>query len=128
MGTIRSFEDLEVWKLGRQIRKKLYEVARRLPEHEKYTLAPQIRNAALSLTANLAEGYGRFHFKENVQFGRISRGSAFELLDHLITCNDEGYINNGELQETRDELSSFLRLLNGYIRSIGKAADAGKRQ
>lgn len=112
MGTVNSFEELEVWKVGRTARKALYALARRLPEHERYNLAAQIRSAAISLTANIAEGYGRFHFKENIQFCRVSRGSACELLDHLIACCDEGYLEKDEDQELRRHLLMFLRLLN----------------
>jgi four helix bundle protein len=82
---LRSFEDLDVWKVGRDLRKHLYRVADRLPEKERYNLAAQIRSAAVSLTANVAEGFGRFHFKENTRFCRMARGSAYELLDHLIS-------------------------------------------
>ncbi|MBM4121033.1 MAG: four helix bundle protein [Nitrospira sp.] len=128
MGLIKSFEDLEVWQVGRTLRKRLYALASHLPEHERYNLAGQIRSAAISLTANLAEGYGRFHFKENAQFCRIARGSACELLDHLITCRDEGYVEKEEYQELRRELFTFLRLINGYIRSIGKAGGSEKSQ
>ncbi len=128
MGTIKSFEDLEVWQVGRMIRKKLYARTSSLPEHERYNLVAQIRSAAVSMTANLAEGCGRFHFKENVQVSRVSRGSACELLDHLITCNDEGYLEKEEFQELRRELLTFLRLINGYIRSIGKAGNGKSGQ
>lgn len=68
MNAITTFEDLQVWKVARELRKRLYAVARGLPELERYNLAPQIRRAAVSITANLAEGFGRFSFKENVQF------------------------------------------------------------
>lgn len=122
MNPITTFEDLQVWKVARELRKRLYAVARGLPELERYNLAPQIRRAAVSITANLAEGFGRFPFKENVQCCRISRGSTYESLDHVITCHDEGYLNDGELQELRRTIARFLQLLNGYIRSIGKAS------
>jgi four helix bundle protein len=89
--TIRTFQDLEVWRVGRAIRNHCYEIADKLPQQERYNLASQIRRAAVSLTAIVAEGYGRFHFKENIQFCRISRGSAYELIDHLITCHDLEY-------------------------------------
>ncbi|MCX5729130.1 MAG: four helix bundle protein, partial [Nitrospirae bacterium] len=85
----------------------------------------QIRRAAVSLTANVAEGYGRFHFKENIQYCRIARGSAYELIDHLIACQDESYLGKNEAESLHQELLTFLRLLNGYIRSIGRA---GNRQ
>ena len=104
---------------------QLYIVANRLPDSERYNLAAQIRRAAVSLTANVAEGYGRFHFKENVQFCRIARGSAYELIDHLIACQDESYLKKSEAESIHQELLTFLRLLNGYIRSIGQA---GNRQ
>lgn len=121
---IGTFQDLEVWKTGRAIRRQFYRVAQRLPNHERYNLASQIRRAAVSLTANIAEGYGRFHFKENIQCCRISRGSAYELIDHLIACQDETYLTAEETDSLHEELLTFLRLLNGYIRSIGTPAQA----
>ena len=71
------------------------------------------------MTANVAEGYGRFHFKENIQYCRIARGSAYELIDHLITCQDERYLAKEEAETLHRELLTFVRLLNGDIRSIG---------
>jgi len=124
-GTVRTFQDLEVWQVGREVRMRLYIVANRFPDSERYNLAAQIRRAAVSLTANVAEGYGRFHFKENVQFCRIARGSAYELIDHLIACQDESYLKKRDAESIHQELLTFLRLLNGYIRSIGQA---GNRQ
>lgn len=120
---VTSFQDLDVWRTGRDIRRRLYLIliANRLPNLERYNLASQIRRAAVSLTANIAEGYGRFHFKENIQCCRISRGSAYELVDHLITCQDESYLTKDEVESLHEELFTFLRLLNGYIRSIGTA-------
>ena len=119
MATARTFQDLEVWKLGRSLRRKLYEIAKTLPAEERYNLAGQIRAAAISLTANLAEGFGRFHYKENAQFCRIARGSACEVQDHLLTCLDEGYIPPTLHQELDRELTTFLRTLNAYIKAIG---------
>ncbi len=116
---VTSFQDLDVWKSGRDIRKRLYLIANRLPNLERYNLASQIRRTAVSLTVNIAEGYARFHFKENVQCCRISRGSAYELMDHLITCRDESYLTKDEVESLHEELLIFIRLLNGYIRSIG---------
>jgi four helix bundle protein len=120
-GTVRTFQDLEVWQVGRDVRGRLYVLVSRLPDSERYNLSAQIRRAAVSLTANIAEGYGRFHFKENIQYCRIARGSAYELMDHLITCQDERYIAKDEVEALHGELLTFVRLLNGYIRSIGKS-------
>jgi len=105
----------------RDVRVRLYIVVNRLPDSERYNLSAQIRRAAVSLTANVAEGYGRFHFKENIQYRRIARGSAYELIDHLITCQDERYLAKEEVEALHRELLTFVRLLNVYIRSIGKS-------
>src|SRR5437763_7147494 len=86
----RTFEDLEVYEAAREFRKRMYRVARRLPEEEKFALANQIRRAAVSVTNNIAEGHGRFHFLEQIKFMIQSRGSLEELLDDLNVCADEG--------------------------------------
>jgi four helix bundle protein len=123
MEPINSFEDLDVWKVGREIRRDLYRLATHLPKHEQYCLGQQLRTAAVSLTANIAEGYGRFHFKENVQFCRIARGSAYELLDHLIACKDQGCLDESQYEEIKRKLVRFIQLVNGYIRSIGRSGN-----
>jgi four helix bundle protein len=125
MEPIKSFEDLQVWKVGREIRKDLYRLANQLPRIEQYCLGQQLRTAAISLTANIAEGYGRFHFKENIQFCRIARGSAYELLDHLIACKDQSYLDEGQHKDLQGKLLRFIQLVNGYVRSIG---DVGKKK
>jgi len=119
MAAVKSFQDLEVWKLGRDLRRRLYDIAKGLPAHERYNLAAQIKAAAISLTSNIAEGFGRYHYKENVQFCRIARGSGCELMDHLTTCLDEGYIPTAQHEKLGQELETFLRVLNAYIKAIG---------
>jgi four helix bundle protein len=125
MNPIKSFEDLDVWKVGRQIRRELYTLTTGFPKQEQYCLGQQVRTAAISLTANIAEGYGRFHYKENIQFCRIARGSAYELLDHLIACKDEEYISEKQYKDLQVQLRRFVQLINGYIRSIGRVGSKG---
>ena len=86
-----TFEDLEVYQAARCFRRSMYKVAKALPEYEKYNLANQIRRAVLSLTNCMAEGHGRFHYQENIQFLRQSRGSLQELIDDINVCMDEDY-------------------------------------
>src|SRR5918996_3038262 len=88
----QTFEDLEVYQIAREFRKAMYRVARRLPEEEKYALASQVRRAAVSLTNNIAEGHGRFHYLEQIKFMLQARGSLEELLDDLNVCEDEEYL------------------------------------
>ena len=125
MNPIKSFEDLDVWKVGRQVRRELYVLTTDFPKQEQYCLGQQVRTAAISLTANIAEGYGRFHYKENIQFCRIARGSAYELLDHLIACKDEEYVSEKQYNDLQVQLRRFVQLINGYIRSIGRVGSKG---
>lgn len=92
-----SFEDLEVYKIAREFRKKIYKLAKELPEEEKYNLSSQMRRAAVSMTNCIAEGHGRYHYQEEIQFLRQSRGSAEELIDDLNVCLDENYIEKERL-------------------------------
>lgn len=117
----KSFEDLEVWKKGRELRLFVKELIRKFPSDEKYALTQQIRKSSRSITNNIAEGHGRFFYQENIQFCRISRGSLTETLDHVIVAFDEDYITQQELEEFRLLYKECLRLLNGYISYLKKA-------
>jgi four helix bundle protein len=87
----RTFEDLEVYQAARAFRKKMHGVTRQLPDFEKFELASQVRRAAVSLTNNIAEGHGRYHFADQVRFFLGSRGSLQELV-----------VMNGYLRYLRD--------------------------
>ena len=117
---IRTFEDLEVWKKGREVRLFVQNVVKKFPQEEKFALLLQIRKSSRSITNNIAEGYGRFFYQENIQFCRISRGSLSETLDHMIVALDEEYITAEELNDFRALYNECLRLLNGYIGYLKK--------
>ena len=89
---VSTFEDLEVYQVAREFRKRMYRVARGLPDIERFGLAGQIRRAALSLTNNIAEGHGRYHYLDQIKFTLQSRGSLEELIDDLNACEDEQYL------------------------------------
>ncbi|MGB9156298.1 MAG: four helix bundle protein [Chthoniobacterales bacterium] len=114
----RTFEDLEVYQAAREFRKAIYRVARRLPEIEKFGLAAQIRDAAVSLTNNIAEGRGRFHFLDQIKFMLNSRGSLEELLDDLNVCLDENYLPADEVETLKSDGWRVHKLINGYIRFV----------
>lgn len=77
----------------------------------------KIRRSAASVTANIAEGFGRYGYQENAQSRRQARGSLYELRDHLTTCVDEGYVSSTEGKRIDLLAQSVGRLLNGYLRS-----------
>lgn len=74
--------------------------------------------AARSTTANIAEGYGRFHYQETIQYCRHARGSCYEVLDHIIEARDSGYIKDELVSECRKHLELAVKLINGYIRYL----------
>ena len=113
-----SFEKLEVYKLAREYRKKIYKLTHELPKEEQYNLVVQMRKAALSLTNNIAEGHGRYHYQENIQFVRQSRGSLEELLDDLNVCIDEDYADKGYIEGFEQEGYALLKKLNGYVKYL----------
>ncbi|MCX7824942.1 MAG: four helix bundle protein [Verrucomicrobiae bacterium] len=114
----RSFEELDVYRAAREFRKRMYGVARKLPDIERHGLASQIRRAAVSFTNNIAEGHGRFHYLDNIKFVLISRGSLTELVDDLNICEDERYLPPDEIASLRQEADRVLQLINGYIRYL----------
>ena len=121
----QTFEDLKVYQVAREFRKAMYRVARRLPEEEKFALANQIRRAAVSLTNNIAEGHGRFHFLEQIKFMLQARGSLEELLDDLNVCEDESYLSTQEIETLKQDGWRVHKLINGYIRFLRSRAAAG---
>lgn len=119
--SIKSFEDLECWKACVDVSRLISGLIKKFPAAEKYDLIDNMKRAAHSTTRNIAEGYGRFHFKENIQFCRVSRGSLFELIDDLITCKDENYITAEEYADGRIKIERALAILNGYINYLQRA-------
>jgi len=113
-----TFEDLEVYKKARQFRKAMYGVTRRLPDFEKYELASQIRRATVSLTNNIAEGHGRFHYLEQLKFLFQARGSLQELIDDLNVCEDEDYLLSSEVVALKEQAKEVQRLISGYARYL----------
>ena len=124
---IRTFKDLACWKKAREIRLLVRGILFSLPKREQFDLVDNMRRASRSCTRNIAEGYGRFHYQENIQFCRISRGSMFEILDDLITCLDEGYITKEKFHEDETMILEGIKILNGYIHYLEKAK-ASSRQ
>ena len=114
----RGFENLEVWKTARELRIFVALLCKKFPKHELYSLLPQIKNSSRSVTANIAEGYGRFHYQENIQFCRQSRGSLEETKDHIYTALDENYITQEDFKIFIDKYERCLKLLNGYLSYI----------
>ena len=92
-----------------------------LPRDENYRLRDQLIRSARSTTANIAEGYGRFHYLDNAKFCSNSRGSCWEVLDHLISARDDELISGDLLEQGHLMVNQAVKLLNGYIAYLQRA-------
>ena len=119
-----NFEELHCWQACYSLKVYLKEnVLIKLPKTEKFELYSQILRAARSSTANIAEGWGRYHYKENINFLRYARGSVAEILDHSIEAKDCNYIDLEILKDVRSQTEKSIQLINGYIRYLKNKND-----
>lgn len=125
--SVSTFEDLEVYQVAREFRKAMYLAAKRLPEFEKFALSNQVRRAAVSLTSNIAEGHGRYHYLDQIRFNLQARGSLEELIDDLNTCDDEQYLTSEEIEGLKQQGWRVRQLIDGYIRYLRQQANSSSR-
>jgi four helix bundle protein len=122
----RDFTTLDAWSKSRLVKLFFYtEVIPLLPMEEKFNLGVQIRKACVSITANIAEGYGRYHYQEGIQFYRIARASLYELKDHLTTCSDLNYVAITCTNKGMELIESAKMKLNGYIKYVQSRKSIG---
>ena len=117
-GPFRTFEDLEVYQVAREFRKGMYAVSRKLTNFEKFELASPIRRAAVSLTNDIAEGHGRYHYLDQLKFLLQARGSLEELIDDLNVCLDEDYLPEPEVDQRKQFGWRVHSIINGYGRYL----------
>jgi four helix bundle protein len=114
--SVQGLKKLEVWKRAKDFALKIYRnVLPLLPPEEKWSLSSQIRRSSLSISANIAEGYGRYYYQDNVRFCYNARGSLEETLSHLVFSYEAKYIPETLYKELSIEGDEIVRMLNGYI-------------
>ena len=123
---MRNYRDLEVWNKAHGLTLHLYKVSRGFPRDEIYGLTAQLRRAAASIGANLAEGSGRLTDNEMARFVRIALGSASELDYHLVLSHDLKFLNSEDYQYAAKELTSVRKMLRSFLSAIEKAQSKGK--
>ncbi|MDQ1350085.1 MAG: hypothetical protein QG657_386 [Acidobacteriota bacterium] len=119
-----TFEILEVWQESRKLRIEISQLVKGFPDEEKYRLVDQMIRAARSVSGNIAEGHGRYHFQENIQFCRRARGSLSELLDHLYVALDEKHINEEKFNHLREKCLHLVQMVNEHIESLSRQKHA----
>jgi len=123
MSKIESFEDLYVYQKAREFSRKIAELVKTLPPSERNKLKDQMTRARRSITNNIAEGYGRYHYQENIQYCRQARGSICEIIDDLIECGDENYVDERKCNSLKEDGYSLMKILNKYIGYLQKAKE-----
>ncbi len=113
---IKSFTDLEVWKTGHDLVIQVYQITKSFPKDEQFGLVSQMKRSSASITANIAEGFGRQHSKEKEQFYLIAAGSLFELKDQLLIGRDVGYIGSNLFIEVAETANKCHAQLNAMLK------------
>ena len=123
-----DFEKLECYQAARGFKLRIYKLANLLPPDEKYRLRYQMRDAARSMTNCIAEGHGRYTFKDRTHFFHEARGSLQELVDDMNDCQDNSYAKAAHLENLREDAHRVRQLIDGYIRYLRKNAEAKRKQ
>lgn len=114
--SIKSLETLETWRKSKEFTLRVYrEVLPLLPSEEKWNLNQQLSRSSNSIPANIAEGYGRFYYQDNIRFCYISRGSLEETLSHLAIANEMEFIPKTLFESLEQDGEKLTQLINGYI-------------
>jgi four helix bundle protein len=121
-----KLSELESWKSARELRQMVSEMVKCFPKDEKIRLKDQIIRSSRSVSANIAEGFGRYHYQENIQYCRIARGSLYETQEHLICALDEKFIEKEAFDKINDHILLCLKILNGYIAYLKKSKQGSK--
>jgi four helix bundle protein len=115
---MRNYRDLEVWKPSHKLTLELYAASRKFPKDEMFGLTSQMRRAAISVGANLAEGCGRRTTPEFARFIRIAMGSASERDYHLLLCRDFEFVSNEFYERASKELIRVRKMLSALLASV----------
>ena len=114
---IRKFTDLKVWKEAHVFVIEIYKITKEFPSEEKFGLISQIRRCAVSITSNIAEGFGRNTAKDKVRFYSIAKGSLFELQSQLYIAKDLDFIKEDYVNSSEEKIELISKLISGLIKS-----------
>ena len=113
-----DFKSLKIWKQAHNLMLRVYDLTSSFPREETYNLISQLRRAALSVPANIAEAQGRYHYAETIHFLYNARGSAEEVRSLLIAALDLKFINKNDYSQMEKEYSGLIKGINSFIKSI----------
>lgn len=116
-GKIKSFTDLNAWKEAHKLVILIYQITRQFPREELYSLTDQMRRAVISITSNIAEGFGRQTYKEKVRFYYIAQGSLIEVKNQILAAKDIGYLKKEDFDKLVSQANIAHQILQGLITS-----------
>ena len=118
MKEIKNFYDLDTWKKGHLLTLEIYKITSTFPKEELYGIVSQLRRSSSSISANIAEGFARYYFKDKVRFYYHARGSAAEVQNFLLLSKDLGYLDAEICKQLGEKANDVIKLINGLIKSI----------
>jgi four helix bundle protein len=127
MATIERFEDIEAWQLGRELKRLVYRTSKTGEFAKDFALKDQIRDAAISITANIAEGFEREGNREFIQFLSTSKGSCGEMKDHLYTALDERYVTQQQFDELYRKATDTGRKIGAFMNYLKRSTIRGRK-
>jgi four helix bundle protein len=112
---IESFTDLTTWQKGHDLVIRVYEITNEFPKEEVYALTDQIRRSVVSVTSNIAEGFGRHSYSDRLRFYRMARSSLTELQNQMLVAKDVGYLDADAFDRLANQTTEVQKLLQGLI-------------
>lgn len=117
---IKDFYNLDAWNKAHKFVLQIYNITKKFPKEELYGITSQLRRAAFSITANIAEGFSRYHYNDKIRFYHNARGSVCEIQNFIFLSKDLSFLNENEFKYLFGLSEEISKLINGLIRSIEK--------
>ena len=123
-----KFEELEIWKESIKFTSDVYRITKTFPAEERFGLTQQLRNAAISISLNIAEGSGRYHNRDFLRFLQIAIGSLYEVVSGLFIAKNEEYISDKDFKNTYSEAEKIAKMINAFISYLKRSDKKSKKQ
>ncbi len=127
MAKSNHFYDLEIWKEANDLCIEIYKITKDFPKNEQFGITDQIRRAASSVGANIAEGFGRYHYKDKIKFYYNSRGSVCEIQNFLFLSQELKYVNKKTAREIFVKYENLNKRINQFIKAVYQKINNDKK-
>lgn len=121
----QDLDTLKAYQAAKQLKRSVFRLAQRVASDHRHPLRRQLESAVSSISANIAEGYGRFNYQERIQFFFMARASALELADHLDTLAVAGHARESDIAQDVCQVKEVARLINGYVAYLRRRKASG---